>query len=204
MRHASSLFCIMLCAIVATLSACGQTTASHRQAIYSEHRSGMMPTVTPSAASLQNIPARLIIPAIHVDASVEPVGVSSNGDLETPAQNPWTATGWYNSGSVPGEHGSAVIDGHLDRPGGFPAVFWNLHLIQVGNRIEVVMASGKIVRFQVTRTAFYPPQAAPLQDIFGNGGGSYLNLITCAGSWIYAQHQTTLRMVVYTSLITNH
>ena len=38
------------------------------------------------------------------------------------------------------------------------------------------------------------------KDIFGNLGGRYLNLITCAGDWIPSQHQTTLRLVVYTSL----
>ena len=42
-------------------------------------------------------------------------------------------------------------------------------------------------------------KAAPLQDIFGNRGGTYLNLITCAGDWIPSQHQTTLRLVVYTA-----
>ncbi|HCJ36020.1 MAG TPA: class F sortase, partial [Ktedonobacter sp.] len=44
------------------------------------------------------------------------------------------------------------------------------------------------------------PQNAPIQDIFGNKGGTYLNLITCAGDWIQSQHQTTQRMVVYTTL----
>jgi hypothetical protein len=60
--------------------------------------------------------------------------------------------------------------------------------------------SGKTLHFQVTRIAFYTPQEAPIQDIFGNWGGVYLNLITCAGDWIPSQQQTSLRLVVYTSL----
>jgi hypothetical protein len=61
----------------------------------------------------------------------------------------------------------------------------------------VVDAQGRSLRFRVTRIASYPPQEAPVQDIFGTTGGFYLNLIICAGTWIPAQHQTTLRLVVY-------
>ncbi len=155
------------------------------------------PVVTVSAS----VPAHLIIPRIGVDAPVENVNIQSNGDLGTPQQNQWEGVGWYSNGPRPGQAGSAVIDGHLDRPGGYPAVFWYLRNVQVGDIIMVVDTNGKTLRFRVTRTAAYPPLAAPLQEIFGDSGGTYLNLITCAGTWIPSQHQTTLRLVVYTTLI---
>ncbi len=155
------------------------------------------PVVTVSAS----VPAHLIIPRIGVDAPVENVNIQSNGDLGTPVQNQWEGVGWYSNGPRPGQAGSAVIDGHLDRPGGYPAVFWYLRDVQVGDVIMVVDTNGKTLRFRVTRTAAYPPLAAPLQEIFGDSGGTYLNLITCAGTWIPSQHQTTLRLVVYTTLI---
>ncbi len=155
------------------------------------------PVVTVSAA----VPAHLIIPSINVDSPVENVNIQSNGDLGTPQQNQWEGVGWYSNGPRPGEAGSAVIDGHLDRPGGYPAIFWDLRKVQVGDAIMVVDAKGKTLHFRVTRTASYPPQAAPLQEIFGDAGGTYLNLITCAGTWIPSQKQTTLRLVVYTTLV---
>ncbi len=155
------------------------------------------PVVTVSAS----VPAHLIIPSIGLDAPVENVNIQSNGDLGTPVQNQWEGVGWYSNGPRPGQSGSAVIDGHLDRPGGYPAVFWDLRNVQVGDIIMVVDTNGKTLRFRVTRTAAYPPLAAPLQEIFGDTGGTYLNLITCAGTWIPTQHQTTLRLVVYTTLI---
>ena len=155
------------------------------------------PVVTVSAS----VPAHLIIPSIGLDAPVENVNIQSNGDLGTPMQNQWEGVGWYSNGPRPGQAGSAVIDGHLDRPGGYPAVFWYLRNVQVGDIIMVVDTNGKTLRFRVTRTAAYPPLAAPLQEIFGDTGGTYLNLITCAGTWIPTQHQTTLRLVVYTTLI---
>ncbi len=146
-------------------------------------------------------PVRLLIPSIGVNASVETVGILNNGDLATPTHSPWEDVGWFVSGPQPGEPGSAVIDGHLDRPGGYPAVFWNLRYIQAGATVTVITANGKTLSFRVTLVALYPPQSAPIQEIFGNASGTYLNLITCAGDWIASQNQTTLRLVVYTTLI---
>jgi LPXTG-site transpeptidase (sortase) family protein len=145
-------------------------------------------------------PARLFIPAIGINASIEKVDVTSDGDLAVPTQNPWEDVGWYESGPYPGEHGSAVIDGHLDRPGGYPAVFWQLRDLQVGNKVIVIDTYGKTFRFHVTGIVFYSPQDAPIEQIFANNSGIYLNLITCAGDWIASQHQTTLRLVIYTTL----
>ena len=144
---------------------------------------------------------RLSIPAIGVNAPIESVGVRPDGAMETPGQHPWNDVAWYSAGPRPGERGSAVIAGHLDRPGGTPAVFWRLRDLHVGDIVLVVDAHGKTLRFHVTRMMYYPPQAAPVQDIFGNTAGSFLNLTTCAGGWIPTQHQTTLRLVVYTSLV---
>jgi sortase (surface protein transpeptidase) len=159
------------------------------------------PTIIPvHMADTAANPLRLVIPTIGVNAFVEQLGIQANGDLATPTQSPWDDVGWYKLGPHPGERGSAVIDGHLDRPGGSWAVFWRLSDMRVGDEVLVVNGAGKTLHFRVTRMAFYAPQAAPIQDIFGNSGGIYLNLLTCAGDWIPSEKQTTLRLVVYTSL----
>jgi len=189
--------------MVLALSACGSALISEIPEVRVSHTTDVSTssTVLPvgKVDSALN-PVRLIIPAIDINAPVEDVGTQANADLATPTQNPWQDVGWYNLGPHPGERGSAVIDGHLDRPGGFPAVFWNLRDLHVGDDVLVKNASGKTLRFQVTRIELYEPQNAPIQDIFGNWGGTFLNLITCAGDWIPSQHQTNLRLVVYTSL----
>lgn len=143
----------------------------------------------------------LIIPAIDVNAPLEPVGVLTNGDMAVPSRNQWDGVGWYQYGPFPGSRGSAVIDGHLDRPGGLPAVFWRLHDLRVGDMVIVVDKNGKKLHFRVMQTTAYHPNAAPLQNIFGPKNGVFLNLITCAGQWVAEQHQTTLRLVVYTQLV---
>ncbi len=145
--------------------------------------------------------ARLIVPSLNINAPIETVGVLSDGTLAVPTDNQWDGVGWYVNGPVPGEKGSAVIDGHLDRPGGAPAVFWRLHELKPGDTVEVLTHQGKTLHFSVTKLQTYVPQMAPLATIFGNDSGAYLNLITCAGQWIPAQHQTTQRLVVYTELV---
>jgi LPXTG-site transpeptidase (sortase) family protein len=157
----------------------------------------------PTAPVLPKVgqPARILIPRIGIDAPIEGIGTANGGNLATPTKNPWDGTGWYEYGVRPGEDGSAVIDGHVDRPGGSPAVFWYLKDLQNGDRVSIVDTNGKSFHFRVTRVASYPPTTAPVEEIFGKQGGNYLNLITCAGDWIASEHQTTLRLVVYTQMI---
>lgn len=195
--------CLLALMVVLVLSACGSASIAEVPEARLPHtiNANASPAVFPiKKTDAASNPVRLIIPTLAIYAPVEWLGTQSNGDLATPTQNPWEDVGWYNLGPHPGERGSAVIDGHLDRPGGYPAVFWRLRDLHVGDEVLVMNNSGKTLHFQVTRIALYPPQEAPIQDIFGNWGGTYLNLITCAGDWIPSQHQTNLRLVVYTSL----
>src|SRR5215467_7224754 len=191
--------------IVLAISSCGSSTISEvPEARISDVMDGGATTavVPVDNTDTVSIPLRLIIPSAAINAPVEAVGTQPNADLATPTHNPWQDVGWYDQGPQPGERGSAVIDGHLDRPGGFPAVFWRLRDVHVGDEVLVKNSLGKTIRFKVTRIELFPPQDAPIQDIFGNWGGTYLNLITCAGDWIPSQHQTNLRLIVYTSLVT--
>jgi hypothetical protein len=205
MSMRKALFCFCLFCLL--LSACGTATVSTMQkaapAVEVSPTVNASPTDTSARHSPPTpdvgTPTRLIVPAIGVNASIENIGILPNGDLATPTKSPWEDAGWYYQGTRPGEMGSAVIAGHLDRPGGYPAVFWYLHNLQPGNMVMVMNTTGATLRFKVTRVAAYAPNQAPLQDIFANSGGKYLNLITCAGDWIPSQHQTTLRLVVYTT-----
>ncbi len=169
---------------------------SHNEAHTEED---LQPTATTEPAWWEG--ARLLVPSLHIDAPIEEVGRTADGSMEVPAQQQWDGVGWYKYGPVPGEKGSAVIDGHLDRPGGSPAVFWYLHELHAGDTVMVVTHDGKTLRFSVTMLQRYAPEQAPLANIFGDQSGSYLNLITCAGQWIASEHQTTQRLVVYATLM---
>jgi sortase (surface protein transpeptidase) len=143
--------------------------------------------------------AHLLIPAIGVNAIIETVSIQHNGAMDTPRQSAWDDVGLYSDGPRPGAQGSAVIAGHLDRPGGNRAVFWRLSALQVGDEVQFVDTHSKTLLFHVTRIEAYPVQDAPIQEIFGNTNGRFLNLTTCTGDWIPSQHQRAMRLVVYTS-----
>lgn len=196
--------CLIVLALALALGGCSLRPTSQQTLLAASgaktSSTQPIPVVATQPPLVGAVPVGLRIPAIGLKTGVESLGILSNGDLATPTQSPWEDVGWYNLGPRPGQRGSAVIDGHLDRPGGRPAVFWHLRDLHIDDAVLVTTAAGKTLQFHVTRIALYASQAAPLQDIFGNTGGTYLNLITCAGDWIPSQHQTTLRLVVYTSL----
>ena len=144
--------------------------------------------------------AFLIIPAIGVKAPIEAVGTDTSGHLAVPKYNQWNSVGWYQAGPHPGGDGSSVIDGHLNRPGGAPAVFWNLQHLHNGDMVVVQDKNGHVLHFKVIKVAYYAPSKAPLAQIYGNTHGIFLNLITCAGDWDVDQNQYNQRLVVYTQL----
>lgn len=195
-------FLTLLCVLCVGASGCGSqgNVAAMDTARPPENNVVMASSPTATPAGLTH-PTRLVIPALDLNAPVEEVGMLPNGDLAVPTASPWVDAGWYSQGPRPGEQGSVVIDGHLDQPGGLPAVFWRLRELRKGNEVQVIDSAGQMLRFRVTDVQYYTPQNAPLQAIFGNSSGKYLNLITCAGDWIPNQRQTTLRLVVYTTLM---
>jgi LPXTG-site transpeptidase (sortase) family protein len=193
--------CIFFFASLCTafsITAMQKGTPVYGQELLTIHGRATTPVAMPIASQV----AHLLIPRINVDAPIEPVETSTDGSLGVPTINVWTGVGLYADGPYPGEVGSAVIDGHLDRPGGYPAVFWNLRLLHKGDIVKVETPGRATVQFRVTQVAFYTPATAPLAAIFDNTNGHFLNLVTCSGRWIPAIHQTTHRLVVYTSMVT--
>lgn len=155
--------------------------------------------ITATDAITDAVPVRLRIPAIGVDATIEPVGQDRTGRMDTPSLMDDVA--WYAPGVAPGEIGNAVLAGHLDRIGGAPAVFWKLGKLTVEDDIFVADSAGGELHFRVTGVESYPYDAAPLDDIFGFGIRSRLNLITCRGKWDRAGQTYTQRLVVYSELV---
>jgi hypothetical protein len=158
---------------------------------------------TPAPAPWQ--PARLNIPALHVDAPVINVGATASGAMDAPTSNAihstyWTSVFWYDLGAAPGQAGNAVIAGHVDRVGGDPAIFWSLSNLVPGNKISVFTIEGKQLQFVVNRVVAYAANA-PGQDIitavFGPSKERHLNLITCSGVWTGNGYDQ--RLVVFTT-----
>ena len=124
---------------------------------------------------------RIVIPAIEVDAPVTRLGLNEDRTVEVPADA--SDTGWYHPGPPPGEHGSAVILGHVDSAQG-PGVFHRLRFLERGDLVVVNAADGSTSTFRVIRLATYPNEDFPAQKVYQAPGRSrVLNLVTCGGAY---------------------
>ncbi|MBM7095182.1 class F sortase [Bacillus sp. H-16] len=144
------------------------------------------------------VPLSLSIPAIEVEADIEPVGVLDNGQMGVPADAEGVA--WFEPGTMPGNTGNAVLAGHVDSRTG-PAVFWDLNKLEPGDELHVTGEDGEPLTFEVQVTVSYGRNDAPIEEIFGPTDKKRLNLITCSGTFDRAEGTHDQRLVVYTELI---
>ncbi len=143
-------------------------------------------------------PERLLIPKLDIDADIQYVGVAASGNMAVP--NNFTDVGWYRYGPLPGQKGSAVIDGHVDNALGLDGVFKHLDRLQKGDDIYVQTKGGLKLHFKVERVETYGYKDVPGELLFGRTDKRRLNLITCGGSWVKSEKTYDERVVVYTVL----
>lgn len=141
-------------------------------------------------------PVRLVIPSIGVDTSLMELGIAGDGTLEVPPDG--SNAGWFTGAPTPGEMGPSVIAGHVDWLG--PGVFHDLHLVSVGDPIEVQRADGSTAVFVVTAVGQYAKDAFPTQDVYGDVSFAALRVITCGGVWNDATGHYDDNIVVFAEL----
>lgn len=148
--------------------------------------------------SEKGLPVRLTIPAINVNAAIQSVGVTDKGEMDVPSNT--VDVGWFRLGTLPGEKGSAVIDGHFDGENGEAAVFANLYKLKKGDKLYIKDNKGESTTFVVRESRTYNVGYA--EDVFSsNDGGSHLNLITCDGVWDGVKKSYAKRLVVFADLV---
>jgi len=141
-------------------------------------------------------PVRLVIPSIHLDATVESRGLDAQRNLAT-AQD-FEHAAWYNRGPAPGQPGNALINGHVNWWTG-DAVFTQLKFVHIGDRIQVVRADGTVVLFKVTARQTVGANAR-VAALFAPSQVASLTLITCAGVWNPLTMSDTQRLLVSASI----
>lgn len=127
-------------------------------------------------------PHRLIIPSLHIDAPVTPVGKNRVGNMAVPED--YDTVAWYKPGYQPGEVGNAVLAGHLDDSLGRAGVFEQLGKLEIGETFSIVNKEGEELTFRVTEKNVYDYRTAPLEEIFGPSDTSSVHLISCQGEWL--------------------
>lgn len=164
---------------------------------------GLLTAGLSALAQTINLPVRLIIPAIKVDAKIEGVGLSKTGNGTMGIPSNFVDTAWYKLGTLPGLPGSSVIDGHFDGKYVERAVFYNLGRLEPGDLVLVIDQAGTTWKFRVINSRLYDYNAR-IDGIFSSDKSkARLNLITCAGDWLKDRHVYNQRIIVFTELVNN-
>lgn len=162
-------------------------------------KAATQPTENPINAVLQKgtVPLSLRIPSIDVEAPVQHLGVTEEGEMAVP--NEIDEVSWFEPGYKPGQNGRAVIAGHVDGLEG-PAIFWDLAKVQAGDTIEVV-GEDETLTFEIYKLESIPLALADVSEVFGYTSSSELVLITCSGTYNREWGTREERLVVYAKLV---
>lgn len=145
-----------------------------------------------------NLPVRLEIPSIALNAIIKPVGLTSAGDMAI--DDSIVDVAWYQFGPKPGEKGSAVIAGHYGWKAGQPSIFNDISKLVAGDKISTYDEAGTTQVFIVRAVKSYDPQADATEVFKSTDGKAHLNLVTCEGVWINRTDSYSRRLVVFTEL----
>ncbi|CAN5476304.1 hypothetical protein BH09CHL1_BH09CHL1_35150 [soil metagenome] len=138
------------------------------------------PQVDQVASAIEGFsPARIQIPSIGVDASIEDIGIV-DGVMQTP-ENAWNV-GWYANLSSPGATGNAVFAAHRDWWGIGPVVFYNLDQVSIGDEVVVAGVDGETATYVVTDVTSIAADA-DFTSVISPHGGDEITLITCSGNF---------------------
>jgi LPXTG-site transpeptidase (sortase) family protein len=144
------------------------------------------------------LPVRLVIPALNIDATIEYVGLTLQGAMAVPTGP--TSTAWFDLGPRPGENGSAVIAGHEGWKDGVRAVFDDLYKLRIGDKVYVEDGQNATTTFVVHGIRTYDQNGDAAEIFNSDDGRAHLNLITCEGIWNAAEKSYSNRLVVFTDM----
>ncbi len=142
------------------------------------------------------LPSRLKIPNISVDAPIIYVGLTSDGAMDTP-KGP-SEVAWYKLGPRPGENGNAVISGHYGRwVSGEGSVFDNLNKLIAGDKIYIEDEKGATITFVVRESRRFDPAADATEVFISSDGKAHLNIVTCEGTWDPINKTFSNRLIIF-------
>lgn len=142
---------------------------------------------------------RLIIPKIGVDAPFSyKVVPASDGQMPNP--NSWDDVAYYDFaawpglGGLPNKGGNVVMAGHVDYINHGPAVFWDLHTLEVGDRVQIRLTDGTVVEYAIEFNKHIEATEADWTAIVAGTADESITLITCGGEFS-AGHYTNRQIL---------
>lgn len=141
-----------------------------------------------------NMPSRIKIPSIRVNAPIKSVGLLPNKSLAVP--NYVYQVGWYDQSSRPGEPGTVLMDGHYGVSGSW-GVFSKLKDLSKGSEIEIIRSDGQSIVYVVEDKVSYDRNSTPMDRVLAQDNKQRLSIITCDGTYLPKEETYTNRLVVY-------
>lgn len=143
----------------------------------------------------EQIPVRMKIAAINVNARIVPVGKEPDGAMAAPQSA--SDIGWYEKSAVLGSTRRAMLmNGHYGLES--PEVFHRLVELEVGDEIIVEGEKGDEVIFRVSETERKHRFDVDMEKAFNYAlGQESLSIITCIGKYDYSAQTYDDRYIVY-------
>lgn len=147
-----------------------------------------IPTSSARLADLPPVPEKvpprgLSAPSVGIAGPVDAVGVRS-GTTAMEIPDDVRRSGWYRFGPAPGDpQGVAIITAHVDSARDGPGVFFRLRELAPGARVEVELADGRVLAYEVTGREQLPKGEVPGSELFRRDGPPALALVTCGGAF---------------------
>ena len=142
-----------------------------------------LPTPRPTATPLPpSEPAHLRIPAIGLDAPIEPVHWTTDDGRWVWQVPHHRAVGWHDTSACLGAGGNTVLNGHNY---GYGEVFRDLYKVQVGDLISVTGANGLTYTYRVEERYLLEEGGQPLgvrqqnASLIAASEDERLTLVTC-------------------------
>jgi sortase family protein len=142
-------------------------------------------------------PARVVLPAIGVDAPVAALDLADDGTMPAPARA--DLVGWYTFSAPAGGAGNTVLAGHRDWQGR-RGVFVALGQLRPHDDVWLQDGAGAWHRYTVAWSARSPDDVAPVTTLVGPTERPALTLITCTGAFDRARGRYLERQVVRAEL----
>lgn len=166
---------------------------------YSESKITQKPAEKKAYSLAYSKPVNIKIDKFDLDTAIQPVGQNQDKSIQIPEYLDMLA-GWYKYGPAPGELGPAVIVGHVGIYKG-QTVFYNLHSLAPGDKIEILRQDNKTAKFKVTSLEQYSQESFPSDKVYGDIDYAGLRLITCGGQFDKKTGKYSDNTVVYAKLI---
>lgn len=127
-------------------------------------------------------PSQLNIDAVDISMDVVPVGVERTGEMEIPTSA--LDAGWYRHGAAPLDmQGNVVIAAHVDDAQVGLGPFASLRDIDKGDMVELTLADGTVVLYEVVRIEQTAKTEVDTDLLFAVSNEPHLVLVTCGGSY---------------------